>query len=201
MSDSTIIRHFIREYLVEVCGGLDADVEEIIQTAELAHLHDTRRSSGAPAITHPEAVAKIVNKYYAGRNDLCFAAYLHDAKEDIEKSGNMSQDELESMIRGAIHDHEQGENVLSLIAALTHDKTKFSYDEYFSSILNNDDALIIKLADMLHNLIDEPTTGQALKYKGVVDQLRKKPDPINSSHWAALNQALNKALGQNEDVE
>ena len=195
MSDIKIIRQFIREYLVEVCGGNLEDVEDVISTANLAHLHDTRKSTGAPAITHPEAVAKIVKSFYGERDDLCLAAYLHDSLEDAEKLGNVSQAELINLIRGSIQDPAQSEKILSIIQDMTHDKEKQSYDEYFTSLVNKPDTLIVKLSDMLHNLRDNPLPHQALKYKKAIDSLdREELSYVSKQHWAALDRALKTAL-------
>ena len=197
MSDIVIIREFIKEYLVEVCGGKAEDVEDVIATANLAHLGQKRRSSGLPGISHPEKVAKIVKNFYGNRDDLCLAAYLHDSLEDAPKLGNISEDDLVELIMGSIQDLEQGEKILSIIKNMTHDKEAQSYEEYFSSLVNKPDTLIVKLSDMLHNLRDNPSPRQALKYKNVIDSLdRSKINFISNSHWNALDGALNAALEQ-----
>jgi len=200
MSDTTIIRHFIREYLIEVCGGNLEDVEDVIATANLAHLGQTRRSSGLPGISHPERVAKIVKNFYGDRDDLCLAAYLHDSLEDAPKLGNVTQVELVSLIKGSIQDSTQREKIISIIQNMTHDKENQTYEEYFTSLANKPDTLIVKLSDMLHNLTDNPSTQQALKYKKAIDSLdREKLPGISNQHWAAIDSALSTVLSQ--DVE
>lgn len=195
MSNISTIRLFIREFLVEVCGGKSEDVEDVIATANLAHLGQKRRSSGLPGISHPEKVAKIVKNFYADRDDLCLAAYLHDSLEDAPKLGNISEDDLVKLIMGSIQDHDQGQKILSIIKNMTHDKELQTYEEYFNSIINKPDTLIVKLSDMLHNLRDNPSNRQALKYKNVINSLnRNKINFISDEHWNALDNALATAL-------
>ncbi len=199
MSDISIIRQFIKEYLVEVCGGKAEDVEDVIATANLAHLGQKRRSSGLPGISHPEKVAKIVKNFYSDRDDLCLAAYLHDSLEDAPKLGNISEDDLVDLIMGSIQDRKQGMRILSIIRNMTHDKNEQSYEEYFSSLIKKPDTLIVKLSDMLHNLRDNPSPRQALKYKNAIDKLdRSKLSYISDRHWTALDSALNAALKQHD---
>ena len=172
-------------------------MEDVIATANLAHLGQKRRSSGLPGISHPEKVAKIVKNFYNDRDDLCLAAYLHDSLEDAPKLGNISEDDLVDLIMGSIQDREQGMRILSIIRNMTHDKSEQSYEEYFSSLIGKPDTLIVKLSDMLHNLRDNPSPKQALKYKNVIDSLdRSKLGYISDRHWNALDRALNAALEQ-----
>lgn len=195
MSNINTIRLFIREFLIEVCGGKSEDVEDVIATANLAHLGQKRRSSGLPGISHPDEVAKIVKNFYADRDDLCLAAYLHDSLEDAPKLGNISEDDLVKLIKGSIQDHDQGEKILRIIKNMTHDKEQQSYEEYFNFIINEPDTLIVKLSDMLHNLRDSPSPKQALKYNNVINSLnRDKIDFISNEHWNALDNALADAL-------
>ena len=195
MSNINTIRLFIREFLIEVCGGKPEDVDDVIATANLAHLGQKRRSSGLPGISHPEKVAKIVKNFYADRDDLCLAAYLHDSLEDAPKLGNISEDDLVKLIMGSIQDHDQGEKILRIIKNMTHDKEQQSYEEYFNFIINEPDTLIVKLSDMLHNLRDSPSPKQALKYNNVINSLnRDKIDFISNEHWNALDNALADAL-------
>ncbi len=195
MDDTKIIRRFIREYLIEVCGGNLEDVEDVIATANLAHLGQKRRSSGMPGISHPEKVAKIVKRFYGERDDLCLAAYLHDSLEDAPKLGNVTQGELIGLIKGSIRNLDQSEKILSIIQNMTHDKNEQSYDEYFNSLISKPDTLIVKLSDMLHNLLDNPSPQQAIKYKKAIDSLNREDIGfISKHHWAALDKALARAL-------
>jgi len=195
MNDIKIIRQFIREYLIEVCGGNLEDVEDVIATANLAHLGQKRRSSGMPGISHPEKVAKIVKNFYGDRDDLCLAAYLHDSLEDAPKLGNVTSAELVSLIKGSIQDPVQREKIISIIQNMTHDKDKQLYPEYFASLTAHPDTLIVKLSDMLHNLRDTPKRVQAEKYKKAIDSLNRDDLPyISKQHWLALDNALKAAL-------
>ena len=73
----------LRRIIREICGSPTTDLEDVLATAQMAHMGQTRRS-GEPYITHPEAVADIVYAYY-GDKSLCAAAILHDTLEDAPR--------------------------------------------------------------------------------------------------------------------
>ena len=126
----------LREYILEVCGAGDA--EQILSTAELAHSGQTRRS-GEPYIEHPIAVANIINKYYPGERLLCTAALLHDTLEDAVNNGNFKDEqELVDTIRSSYRDPSEGTKVLSIVYALTHDKS-IDYTSYLVELSKNED--------------------------------------------------------------
>jgi len=189
-----LLRSYIKSVLQEICGGNPQDVEDAFQTAELAHLGQTRRSSGDPYMTHPLEVARIIRRYYPEEDNLCLAAILHDTLEDAVKQGNVnSPDEMRDLIQQSFGDKKKGNAVLSIVTDLTHDEPA-DYMQYFMSLLNKPNALIVKLADMLHNLTDSPSARQALKYKSALEALKEKPEFISSAHWFALNNAIKSAL-------
>lgn len=184
----------LREYIFEVCGAGEA--EQILSTAELAHSGQTRRS-GEPYIEHPIAVANIINKYYPGERLLCTAALLHDTLEDAVNNGNFKDEqELVDTIRLSYQDPSEGAKVLSIVYALTHDKS-IDYTSYLVELSKNADALKIKLADMLHNMSTGPTSRQALKYQNAFKALSPDgmaPQGIHPEHWNELNSIISSSI-------
>jgi len=112
-----------------------------------AHRGVTRKG-GAPYFIHPDAVAKIVHdvkesEYIA---DLIAAAYLHDTVQDCDVTIEDIREKF-------------GNLVASLVNELTSDKDKIELvgkEQYLiDKMLNMSSwALVIKLADRLHNLED-----------------------------------------------
>jgi len=115
--------------------------------AEEAH-KDQKRKGGDTYFIHPDAVAKIVHEVKESDHiaHLIAAAYLHDVVEDT--------DYTIEQIR-----HIFGEIVGGLVGELTSDKDKIEIsgkEEYLiDKMLGMSSwALVIKLADRLHNLSD-----------------------------------------------
>ena len=71
-------------------GKSNADIENAMSTANLAHLGQERRG-GEPYIVHPVAVADIVYHFYPDDQVLCGIALLHDTMEDALKHGNVKE--------------------------------------------------------------------------------------------------------------
>ena len=193
-----LLREYIKEILgvvrarksiKEICGVSNADIENAMSTANLAHLGQERRS-GDPYIVHPVAVADIVYHFYPDDQTLCGIALLHDTMEDAMKYGNVENaEEMASRITASFGDPDAGQEALRIVRALTHEKG-MPYDEYVMRLVDDPDALRIKLADMLHNLSSTPTEKQLNKYaralKVLMDAQGGKPASIHPNHWKEL---------------
>lgn len=95
-----------------------------------------------PFISHPLEVMKLVWKWGAGIENNLMAAVCHDLKEDTDIT-------WEEMLA------ETNEEVVSVVKELTFDPFKQSKPEYMASFDKKSvDALIIKLADRLINILD-----------------------------------------------
>lgn len=194
--DDELIREFIRGVIREqqssICGDRALDLQDALATAQLAHMGQSRRS-GDPYLSHPMAVAKIINTYYPDTPDLCTIALLHDTLEDALVQGNVeSQEEMESMIAGSFQDPQLGHRALEIVSALTHDKG-IPYADYLLQLASEPSALKIKLADMFHNIQSSPSERQFQKYQGALEVLQDHfggiPPHVDSGHWNALLQA------------
>ena len=115
--------------------------------ATQAHAQQHRRDGVTPYITHPEAVALRVRREPA---EVIAAAWLHDVLEDTQ--------ETPASLRAA----GLPEIVVAAVVVLT--KSGDGCEEYLARVRANPIARKVKVADMLHNLSDEPTQRQILKY-------------------------------------
>ena len=122
-----------------------------IQFANEKHDGQVRRGTNLPYISHPVAVSYLVAAY-KGRSkklkELLIAAVLHDCLEDTDTR-------FEELVA------QFGPLVASLVLELTNDKEqvqKMGKLEYQTKKLlgMSSYALVIKLADRLHNISDQP---------------------------------------------
>jgi (p)ppGpp synthase/HD superfamily hydrolase len=93
------------------------------------------RWGGEPYITHPEAVAEMVDTFTEKQ-----VAWLHDVVEDT----NVSLKDLT--------DYGFSETVVEAVDAITKRKGEEEYDEYIERVARNDIATEVKIADITHNL-------------------------------------------------
>lgn len=117
-------------------------------------IHQKRKGSGEPYFVHPKGVAKIVMDN-GGNIDQINAALCHDLLEDTQTS------DLE--IKTLINEH-----TCSLVRELTNCRYKIEEmgkEAYMTEKLMklSNEALLIKLADILYNINDQPTEAQAIR--------------------------------------
>ena len=123
--------------------------------AKQSHKGQFRRDEITPYITHPLSVSVRVEVR------LKPIALLHDALEDsdLKLADLIALDFPEYIIRAV------------------HTLTKLpdeDYIHYLQRVKENPDAIIVKLADMEHNLSDKPTEKQKAKYAKAKEFLTTK---------------------------
>ena len=182
---------FFRKYVREL---IKEDLNKVYTTADFAHLGQKRRT-GEPYIVHPERVSEIVKQYYPDNKVARMIALLHDSLEDAIDLGNVEdEEEMIALIDDSISDDDIADEVVNAVLALTKPETA-DYESYLFSILDNKNAVIVKLADMLDNLTDNPSEKQKNKYKKALDSINiyfdGPPSFINTAHWSALLKASN----------
>jgi len=123
-------------------------VKTAYKFAEDAH-KGVNRKGGVPYFTHPDAVAKIVHSVKNSKHiaELIAAAYLHDTVQDVD---GVTVESIREIF---------GDLVASLVGELTSNLDKIAIsgkEEYLIDKMINMSswALVIKLADRLHNLKD-----------------------------------------------
>ena len=115
---------------------------------------------------------------------------MHDTIEDSIELGNIKdEEEMISIIHDAIEDDNHAIEVVDVVLALTK-MPGVEYMNYVESLFNFPNALIVKLADMNHNLGDNPSPRQKKKYSGainkIIDGFGGKPGFIDNAHWQEL---------------
>tara|TARA_R110000744_G_scaffold20277_2_gene53197 strand:+ start:2530 stop:3108 length:579 start_codon:yes stop_codon:yes gene_type:complete len=128
--------------------------QKAIRFAANAHRKQSR-ASGKPYISHPVEVGKIVKQFKTSHNidALIAAAYLHDTIEDT----NATYEDLVKMFGGLI---------ANIVKELTSEESGADYKQkgktqYLKDKMTNmsDWALVVKLADRLHNVSDLGSKG------------------------------------------
>jgi (p)ppGpp synthase/HD superfamily hydrolase len=130
--------------------------EAVVHLAEKiareAHQGQYRRGGVVSYIEHPKAVVDRVGADPEAR----VVAWLHDVLEDTEVT--------------AAELSERGIPSTCIDAIVLMTKTKeVSYEEYLENVASSPLATHVKIADMISNLSDAPSTGQLKKYsKGLM---------------------------------
>lgn len=140
----------VEELLAILSRRMDADEVARIKDAYLfakeAH-KEQRRKSGEPYIMHPLAVARIVAEELGLGSDPIIAAFLHDVVEDTGYTIEYIRERF-------------GDDVAFLVNVVTKRKKKHyeaskqidNYKQMLDSLQYDIRALLIKLADRLHNM-------------------------------------------------
>ena len=164
------------------------DFIDVYNTARLAHMGQMRRD-GKEYFSHPSEVRNIVRKFYPKDYAAQMVALLHDSIEDAPGNTVDSVEEMETLIRGSIQSPEAGYVVVDAVKALTHEKNS-PYSNYVVGLLDNQLALRVKLADMVHNLSSTPSPRQKAKYTNAMNMISDAaggiPNGISPKHWEAL---------------
>lgn len=119
-------------------------LQEAIKFAEEKHKGQTRKDKTTPYITHPMAVLSII-KRVTDDEDIQCAAVLHDTVEDC----HVNPEEIKELF---------GSRVASIVKELSKNHTK--YED-----ISSKEALLIKMADNMHNISELPEGDTALLKK------------------------------------
>jgi (p)ppGpp synthase/HD superfamily hydrolase len=123
-------------------------IELAEQIAREAHAGQFRRDGVTPYIEHPKAVA---NRLSHDSEEVISTAWLHDVLEDTRETAE------------SLRDWGMPEVVVEAVVAMTK-RDGETYHEYLERVKRNSIARKVKVADMLHNLSDNPTGSQVSKY-------------------------------------
>ena len=131
--------------LKDLDQGNQIDFDQVGKAIDWAKKYhgDQKRKSGEPYYTHPLEVAYMVSEYLL-KTDVIVAAILHDIVEDTEVTFGMILDNF-------------SKRIMQLVDRLTRDRpdgTKWSVEEILDNAYENNDneALLIKVVDRLHNM-------------------------------------------------
>ena len=154
-----------------------------------AHDGQFRKFNGQEYAWHPAAVAKIVRNVKSSKNKdkICIAALLHDTVEDCD----VTLDDIRV---------EFGEMVSSIVYELTSDDDMVKEMGKANYLLNKmlrmtSYALVIKLADRLHNCSDLANGSQKFRDK-YVKETRFILDGLNSRYLSNTHKKLMKMIDE-----
>lgn len=149
-----------------------------LQLAMDAHKGQLRKG-GQDYIRHPIRVAQRINEW-GGSQEMQAAALLHDTLEDTGLSPS------------EILEHTN-ESVLKLVITLTHmDDTTF--EQYMAQVNTSREALTIKVADRIDNLLDSIRNTSVSFQKRYIKETRQYfTEELLANHTVAWNE-LQKAL-------
>jgi len=140
------------------------------------HAHNMRgqrrKGSNEPYYVHPLSVSDVLEAYDAPE-EVCCAACLHDTIEDTD----VKYDDIVDCF---------GEDIADLVDEVTNspDLDGLGKEDYMNQKLLkiSDDALIIKLGDMLHNCLDKPRLNQIERMKKNLEFIKKKRKGLKGIH-------------------
>jgi (p)ppGpp synthase/HD superfamily hydrolase len=141
-------------------------IKKAREFAEKAHEGQTRWG-GEPYITHPQAVAELVEQMGGGETSIA-VAWLHDVVEDCDVT---SQDLSNKITPDVAHG----------VYYVTHKDTD-EYHEYIDAMLDGPiSALLTKIADLTHNLSTLPVGRDGKKNK-------QRAEKYKLARWVLLRE-------------
>lgn len=144
--------------------------EQILEFARKAHEGQTRRD-GKPYFGHIENVVKNTTMLYAEDVFVIAVAAFHDLIEDGRAIENEIRDFLNEVLLPS--QRYKTEEIIKALFALTHEQGE-RYEEYIQKIKESSDKriILVKIADILDNLSDNPSQKQREKYRRAIEILR-----------------------------
>lgn len=124
---------------------------DAIQYGNEKHAGQIRKGSGDAYITHPIAVSYIIAAYKRSKKlpELLAAAILHDTLEDTDATFIELATRFTPLVASLVLELTNDEDQITKIGKLEYQKKKLvSMSSY---------GLVIKLADRMHNVSDQPS--------------------------------------------
>lgn len=138
---------------IEISFSLSGYAEHL---ARVAHSGQYRRDGKTPYIAHPIAVSESLREE---GEEVMAAALLHDVLEDT----NLCLWDFGLL--------DLPKRVVQAVEVLTKRDNEL-YKDYLTRVKSNKIATIVKIADINHNLSDQPTEKQKKKYAEALEFLK-----------------------------
>jgi (p)ppGpp synthase/HD superfamily hydrolase len=124
---------------------------DALRFATEKHDGQFRRGTNLPYITHPVAVSYVVIQTKQSKHllELATAAILHDVLEDTETSFTDLAVRFTPLVASLVHELTSDDREIARVGKREYMKAKMKGMSSY--------ALVIKLADRLHNVSDNPT--------------------------------------------
>jgi len=122
-----------------------------LEFAKLKHTGQVRRGTGAAYITHPIAVSYLVGTYKKSKqiDELLVASLLHDTIEDTDATFDEIAREFTPLVASLVLELTNDNEQIAKVGKLEYQKKKLLGISNYG--------LVIKLADRLNNVCDQPT--------------------------------------------
>jgi len=135
-----------------------------IQFAIKKHKGQLRRNN-SEYVSHPIAVSYLLSSFKSSKNleELICACLLHDTLEDTETNFIELASEFTPLVASLVLELTSDQNQIKKIGKLEYLKTKLLGISSY--------ALVIKLADRLHNISDNPTQKTIEDTRELIDHL------------------------------
>jgi (p)ppGpp synthase/HD superfamily hydrolase len=163
-------------------------VLKAIQFASEKHQGQVRKVSGDPYVSHPMAVSYIVSSFKKSKHldEILAACWLHDTLEDTETNFVELATKFTPLVASLVLELTSDDEEIKRIGKCEYFKTKLVGMSSY--------ALVIKLADRLHNISDSPTTKMLVDTEHIITHLIKKRK-LTKTHKAIVEE-IAKILGQ-----
>ena len=144
----TDVQKYIKSYMFIKGFAVGKDLSQtLIALAVARHYHDGQyRKDGTPYISHPLKVCSSLISFGIDDDIILASALCHDVLEDCKDKLPLGGKEL-------MTEYGLSGEVLEIVALLSKDSGLNDYELsiYFDKIKRNPKALLVKLADRLHN--------------------------------------------------
>lgn len=140
---------------------------DAIAFAKRRHKGQVRKGSGDPYITHPVAVSYIVMAYKRSKHlqELLIAAILHDCLEDTNTTFAELSRRFSPFVASLVLELSNDQEQIALLGKYEYQARKL--------IGMSSYALVLKLADRLHNITDQPSPTMVADTLKMMRRLRK----------------------------
>tara|TARA_X000000950_G_scaffold288004_1_gene402766 strand:+ start:63 stop:620 length:558 start_codon:yes stop_codon:yes gene_type:complete len=182
-----LLRETVRKIILEL-GQTELDAASRI--AGIAH-HNQFRRDGQPYIMHPTAVQAITKEFYPNNIEAQILAMLHDVIEDGPEYSGHTRRELFRMVKDAIPANPEAQKrIMDALRKMTHSKRAHPvYEDYLKLVFSNELAAIVKISDLIHNLLHNPSERQIIKYRNALNKV-PIPSHISDGHRKKLEDIL-----------
>ncbi len=153
-------------------------LHKALEFATQKHAGQVRKGSGKPYVTHPISVSDLVKEYKDSKklDDLVVAALLHDVLEDTNTTFEEIAITFTPLVASLVLEVTNDSESISKIGKLEYQKKKVEGISNYG--------LLIKLADRLHNITDNPT------YKMLTDTMELMGHLISNRNLSDTHNAL-----------
>ena len=142
-------------------------MSKALEFATKKHEGQVRRASNMPYITHPIAVAELVEKHKVSKNIdyLKAASLLHDVIEDSDATAMELEINFGHMVASIVLELTNDPEKIKIFGKLEYQKKKMAAMSSY--------ALVVKLSDRLHNISDSPTRKMKTDTANLLEFLEK----------------------------